>query len=287
MSSDRKKTVREIVDGQQRIRAVLDYMNGDYALTKLYAQKHKATKFSALSVEQQDKIRQYSFICEVFHGLSDAEVLDIFARVNTYSVPLNQQELLNGKYFGYFKTLAYELAYEHLEFWRRHSVFSETAIARMSEVELTSELLALIIDGTQHKKDTLEKFYEDYDESFAGYDLTGNKFRSVIDSIDEVLGDELRTTEFRRPAFFYTLFTAFLNRLFPKGQARKASPISLSEKNKIRDRLLHISEAISQIKEGITPSGFTTAFASACLKSTDKKNERMERLSVVSKRAFS
>ena len=90
-------------------------------------------------------------MCEVFHGISDAEVLEIFARVNTYSVPLNRQELLNGKYFGFFKQSAYKLAYEHLEFWRRNGIYSETAIARMSEVELTSELMIVLTDGMQQK----------------------------------------------------------------------------------------------------------------------------------------
>jgi len=48
-------------------------------------------EFSELPVEIQDKIRSYSFICEVFQGVSDEEVLSIFARLNTYSVRLNAQ----------------------------------------------------------------------------------------------------------------------------------------------------------------------------------------------------
>ncbi len=285
-SSDRKRTVREIVDGQQRVKAVLDFIAGKYALSKLYASKHKAAKFSGLSEAQQDAIRQYAFICEVFHGISDAEVLEIFARVNTYSVPLNQQELLNGKYFGYFKSLAFSLAYEHLEFWRRHSIFSETAIARMSEVELTSELLALIIGGTQHKKDTLESFYQEYDDTFDQCELVAKKFRSTIDFISHIFGDELKDTEFRRPAFFYTLFSTVLTRMFPGASDKKAKLMTANETGKARDRLLRISEDISQIKEGRTPAGVSMAFANACLKSTDKKNERLERLNVISKRVF-
>ena len=116
-------------------------MDGKFALSRSLGQTYAGKRFSQLSDKQQDTIREYSFMCEVFHGLSDSDVLGIFARLNTYSVNLNKQELRNGKYFGYFKQLAYGLAREHIEFWRRHSIFAERAIARMAEVELTSELL--------------------------------------------------------------------------------------------------------------------------------------------------
>ena len=59
-------------------------------------------RFSELSPEQQNKIMRFPFICEVFYGVSDKEVLRIFARLNTHSVKLNDQELRNGEYFWLF-----------------------------------------------------------------------------------------------------------------------------------------------------------------------------------------
>lgn len=130
-SEDKKRVVREVVDGQQRISAVLDYIDGKYALSKAIGGTDAGKEFADREGHQQDAIRTYSFICETMHGVSDAEILQIFARLNTYSVPLNAQELRNGKYFGHFKQTAYRLAHQHLEFWRRHRVFSERQIARM------------------------------------------------------------------------------------------------------------------------------------------------------------
>lgn len=287
-SSDRKRTIREIVDGQQRLRSVLDFISGKYNLSKLYAYKYKATSFDKLSAIQQDAIRQYSFICEVFHGISDAEVLEIFARVNTYSVPLNQQELLNGRYFGFFKSIAYSLAYEHLEFWRRHHVFSEIAIARMNEVELVGELMVLLLDGIQNKKDTLEDFYRDKDEVFEGFELIERKFRNVVDAINDLLEEELVDTEFRRPAFFYTLFAVIAFRMYgkPGGKPVKARAIMSSERPVIKDRLLQISQTIARIKEGKVPKGVSIAFYNACIKSTDKINERTIRIDTIYKMVF-
>src|SRR5437764_10209312 len=102
------------------------------------------------------KRRSGHFICEVFQGISDAEILEIFARLNQYSVPLNTQELRNGKYFGFFKQSAYRLAHTYVDFWRKHKLFSERAMARMTEVEFTSELMIAALDGLQDKKKSID-----------------------------------------------------------------------------------------------------------------------------------
>src|SRR5690606_23871655 len=93
-------------------------------------------------------------------------VLEIFARINTYSVGLNKQELRNGKYFGSFKNAMYDLARAHLAFWRDSRLFTETSIARMLEVELVSELSILLLDGVQDKKSSIDSFYKGLDEEW-------------------------------------------------------------------------------------------------------------------------
>lgn len=207
-SDDRKKIIREVVDGQQRISAVLDFMGGKFTLSKTLDAPHGGKQFQELPTREQDSIRQFTFICQVFQGVSDEEILEVFARLNTYSVPLNDQELRNGTYFGYFKQLAYKLAYEHIEFWRRHNIFSERQIARMAEVEFTSELMVAEMDGLQDKKKSINKFYSDYDETFHNRSQIENRFKAVIDTIGECVGDILADTEFRRSPLFYSLFCA-------------------------------------------------------------------------------
>jgi hypothetical protein len=285
----KNKIVREVIDGQQRISAVLGFMEGKFSLSKPQAAEHGAARFDKLSDAKQDLIRQFSFICESFQGISDVEVLEIFARVNTYSVPLNRQELLNGKYFGFFKSSAYRLAYEHLEFWRRQGLFSETAIARMSEAELTSELLIILIAGMQHKKDTIESFYEKFDPEFPEQVKVESRFRTTVDTIQKILGEDLKSTEFRRSPFFYTLFAVVAHRLFgvPKQEApRKKGNLGSAEIQKARDAFLRISEVISAGKEAKPGGDFSSAFIDACLKSTDKLQQRQIRFNTIYERAF-
>ena len=77
----------------------------------------------------------------------DAQVLQIFARLNSSGAKLEPQELRNAEFSGPLKTVAYSLASEQLERWRAWKIFSETQIARMHKVELTSEFLLLFVRG--------------------------------------------------------------------------------------------------------------------------------------------
>ena len=83
--------------------------------------------------------------------VGDREVLSIFARMNSTGVKLNQQELRNAEFFGAFKTLIYESASSQLPRWRSWGVFDEEAIARMEEVELTTEFALLMFRGLTAK----------------------------------------------------------------------------------------------------------------------------------------
>ena len=115
--TSKEKVVREVVDGQQRLRAVLDFIDEKYALSKTLEAPYGGKKFSVLTEDQKASIMCYRFICESFDGISDREVLEVFQRLNMHSVPLSKQELRNGRYFGRFKQACYRTAYNHLEFW--------------------------------------------------------------------------------------------------------------------------------------------------------------------------
>ena len=289
-SRDRKRTVREVIDGQQRLRAVLDYVVDKFALSRSVVKLHGGKRFSELDEDSQDKIRRYSFGCEIFQSISDAEVLEIFARVNTYSVRLNAQELRNGQYFGFFKRSAFSLANEHLEFWRRHNIFSEGNIARMLEVELTSELMVAQLAGQQDKKKSLDKFYAQYDETFEEKDRIEESFRDTIDAINESFVDTLSETEFRRPPLFYTLFCTTYHRLFGLPGERLTTPkkgkLLKKEGNSLRDAAFHLSDKIMAYKQEEEIPRADIAFVNACLRQTDNIKPREIRLIRLYEEAF-
>jgi hypothetical protein len=131
----------------------------------------------------------------------------VLQRLKTHSVSLSRQELRNGRFFGRFKQACYRVTYNHLQFWRRHRIFTEDKIARMLEVLLTSEPLIAQLDGMQDKKSSIDDFYANYDQSFPDGEKHESRFETTIDQIiDSSLDETLGEGEFRRPPFFYCPF---------------------------------------------------------------------------------
>lgn len=286
----RDQVIHEVIDGQQRISAVLDYIDDAYPLSRNIETEWQGRRFSQLPPEQQEQILQYSFTCSVFYGIEDPDVLGIFARMNTFSVRLNAQELRNGRFFGPFKQTAYKVAYEHLEFWRQSRVFTELRIARMAEVELTSELLILQLDGLQDKKKSIDSFYKAYDATFPARRRVVQGFNRTISEITASVGEILAASEFRRPPLFYSLFGVVHHRIVgvPKLDLERSdmSRLSAEDRDNLEAAVCKLSELIVLArKDKPVPKNYSS-FVAACLRQTDNIRPRLTRLRTLYRQAF-
>lgn len=289
-SKGTSRMVREVIDGQQRVAAVMDFVDGKYRLSRSLRAAWSGKSYKDLTPSEKQSVSTHSFSTEIFHGISDSEVLEIFARLNTYSVPLNSQELRNGRYFGLFKQTMYELAREHLEFWRRHKIFTERGVARMLEVELTSELMIAQEYGMQDKKKSIDEFYAKHDEDYPHKARNENRFRSVIDEIGELFSDGLTETEFSRVPLFYTLFCAVYHRHYGLPESSIDTPkksMTKSERTALVDAVQRLSDLIKARREAESVPPRYERFVEACLRQTDNIRPRQIRLQAVYNRAFS
>ena len=200
-----RKSTREIVDGQQRIRTILNYLNDGFKISRIHNEEFAGNYFSGLPSSVQKDILQYIIAVDVLHGAEDAQVLDIFARLNTYTVRLNRQELLNAKYFGLFKSTAYSLGYEYLHFWLNNNILTNRDITRMGEADLSSELLIFTMDGVQDRK-KIEDYYKRFDDEFNNKEAFVEKFKNTMDTISEIMGDTLPPSNFASKPLFYSIF---------------------------------------------------------------------------------
>ena len=210
---------RQVVDGQQRLRTVLSYIDPkclkDYQKSRDYFkvlnvhnEELGEKDFEKLAAEIKAQILGYPFTTHVLPaGTDDKQVLQIFARLNATGVKLNSQELRNATYFGDFKQISYKLSYEQLARWRKLGIFSEDNIARMDEVELTSDLILLILKGISTKsKWSLDNLYRTYESKFPKKVVIQNRFRNVMDSIESLLGSALKGSAFGHKTLFYYIF---------------------------------------------------------------------------------
>ncbi len=200
-----KKSLREIVDGQQRIRTILNYLQDGFKISKIHNKEHGGKYYSQLPDPLQRHILHFEVSVDVLLGANDTEILNTFARLNTYTVKLSAQELRNAKWFGIFKQTVYALGYEYMNFWLSNKILSERDVARMIEAELASELVIYLIDGIQDRK-KIDDYYRQYDEAFKNRKNIINNFRRTMDSISEIMQDNLPDSYFSTKPLFYSLF---------------------------------------------------------------------------------
>lgn len=221
MLSDLKKLKpkRDVVDGQQRIRTLLSFIDSslladydptrdEFTILRAHNEELGGKSFDMLPAEYKQKILDYQFSVHSFAAdTDDRDILQIFARMNATGVKLNAQELRNAEFFDQFKTVVYELATEQLNRWRDWKVFTADQIARMDEVELTSEFVLLIISGIlERKASTITDYYREFDNNFSESKEVANRFRTTFDMIEAMLPLDVIIKLFNRRAVFYALF---------------------------------------------------------------------------------
>ena len=85
-----RRTVREIVDGQQRMRTILSFVKDGFRISKIHNEEFGGMTYSELPEDVQTEFLKYELSVDLLLDLPDRDILDIFARLNTYSVSLNR-----------------------------------------------------------------------------------------------------------------------------------------------------------------------------------------------------
>jgi hypothetical protein len=206
-----RQSVREVVDGQQRLRTILSFLKDGFVISKKHNSKYGGLYFSQLSqVDEniQGNILNYEISTDLLVNMPDPQVLDIFSRLNSYSVTLNEQEKINANHFGPFKTLVDKLAHNNNSFWKENKILSDKEILRMADVNLSADLLIAMIEGIKSKKQ-IKSFYSEYEKEFNhDPEIFEQRFNDTIQTIQNIYGQDFKETEFNRIHLFYTLFTS-------------------------------------------------------------------------------
>src|ERR1700761_7643058 len=88
-----------VVDGQQRITACLEFLNNQFQIDPKDSPSFADLSFDDLSLELKKKVYSYTFVIRQLPEMSDAELRDIFSRLNRNNVVLNSQELRQATYW--------------------------------------------------------------------------------------------------------------------------------------------------------------------------------------------
>lgn len=234
-----------VVDGQQRIRAVLDFLQGSYELNgDDITRKWRGLNFEALPADDKKTVFGYKFVVRILPAMEEDALRKIFARLNRNVVSLNEQELRNATYWGPFIRAIQYMADDD-PFWADSGIFSANDHRRMIDHEFISELAIAHLHGPQNKKDKLDHYYQLYEESFEDYGRLVQSFRTTTGEISQLLYP-LNGTRWRKKSDFYTLFLCVAARA-------NELPWAADRRDAIRHRLTEFGERIDALArlEGI------------------------------------
>jgi hypothetical protein len=203
---------KEIVDGQQRINTIKRFVSDEFAIRG--QSSFAGLKFSDLDVDKQDAFMSYTISADVIRNARPAEILEMFRRMNAYTLPLNSAEKRHSSYQGSFKWAVNSMTDNFNEFFQEYGVLTPRQIVRMADAELVSDCVLALEEGIVSTSDKdLASLYQRYDESYPEFENHREKISAAINFIISELSN-LRGTYMMKPYALHSLITSLIHARF-------------------------------------------------------------------------
>ena len=96
-----RRSIKFVVDGQQRTLAILDFFEDKLSLSgSLEEATARGKRFSALPEELQREFLSYPLQFDQFEAVREDAVREYFRRINSFTAPLNPEERRNANFQG-------------------------------------------------------------------------------------------------------------------------------------------------------------------------------------------
>ncbi len=272
--ADTGKQQQSIVDGQQRLTTMLQFVSNEWPLAPKYLDDSSADyasrKWMELSAELKSKFWDYILTARTIPSdVSGQKISEIFRRLNETDKSLNPQELRNAEFNGAFIQAAEQIAdFPEL---KELKLFGDKEIRRMIDIQFASSLLmflrrGLVEENLKTVNDTYDLYNDIYEERNEDLDVVKGFFCSCE-------RDYLTTPEVRQ--FFSK--TVHLFTLFCVDQALVGKNLS---KAQVADKLQSFVTAYD-LKDNIVPE--ISRYREAASSRTRSKASRSARFSYLLK----
>jgi Protein of unknown function DUF262 len=259
-----------VIDGQQRLRAIFEYIDGRFRLTESDKKAPYYNKrYADLDRHYRDAINTYDLPVQELFGYTDEDIKDVFVRMNKYVVKLSPQELRHAKGSGQFKEFVEKIG--DWDYWKNNRVITGQQRKRMRAVEFVAELTILLIEGPQDKKSAVDLYYGGYKRSFPRARWVEARLKQYMGWMAKALPD-LPQTRYRSATDFYSLIGA-LHQASDNGESLdRIEPVTAG------DRL----REFSQLTRRKNPIGDAARYIAAASRQTDNIQPRNTRIEILS-----
>jgi hypothetical protein len=204
-------TITHIVDGQQRINAIVDFICNNLKLSKEFfiddvaKQNYGDKLFKDLPDEIRTEIWNYCLPIVQIKNIEISDIKTMFYRLNLTNYSLNDQEKRHSNSWGKFVELSKEIS-EHT-IWEDYKLFNFGDIKRMKDEEFCSTLVLLAIKGiiNQTNQEPLNNAYTDYAEDYPDYETDKYRIFKWIDTIKLFINSS-NLSFVRKRTQLYTVF---------------------------------------------------------------------------------
>jgi hypothetical protein len=206
-----RKTSKEIVDGQQRSVTIFQYNNDEFALSRgLETEDVAGRKYSDLEPEFQSRFLEYSLAVDLFLSATPDEVVEVFRRMNSYTIPLNPEEQRHAVYQGPFKWFIARLARRLEAAFLGMGLFGQKQFVRMADIKLLTEICDALLNGIRTtSRSTLDNLYRSRNEEFPEQHHLGLWIEGAVDTVRNL--PAIHGTSLIRPHIFYSLILAVIH----------------------------------------------------------------------------
>lgn len=204
-----RKSKREIVDGQQRLTVIRDFIEDKFRLTRV-SSGYSGDLFGSLEEDVQARFLAYEVSMDVIVSATNDEVLEIFRRINSYQLPLNDAEKRHATYQGEFKWFIKEMMDLYSPIFESYGILTLKQVSRMEDAVLLTELAQVAIEGVKKRDNRLlKRLYESNDEAFPNADEVRSRLTETLDFL-KIDFNEVLASNAIKPYMLYSLFSALV-----------------------------------------------------------------------------
>jgi hypothetical protein len=254
-----------LVDGQQRVRTIIDYFKGAKTLRLIGG----IPSYENLSKAGQEGFLTYDVAVRHLGKVSLEVTQDIFQRINATSYDLNNFERFNADYLGAFKSFLENMS--ESEFFREHRIFSPADFRRMNDVSFVGTLTATILSDYFNRDEELENFLSNYNEEFELETVAAARFGSTLSLIADLQLDK-KSRAFRK-ADFFSLFVEV-----DRVQNRDGAAIDAA---KLARRLTKFYRKVDAFRQTPSNERDVAVYFEATLQSTNDRSRRIARGEII------